>query len=119
MKGRVSDNTRIVHAVGNDFYLTELGMRKFDPVEPTSKYFTQPVSTAPSTAPSKFNLKQSPFGTDVQKYISFQDYSWSDNPTTVKVYVKLEGVGKLPTGNIRSKFGHREFELLVDDYCGK
>merc|ERR1712232_1227770 len=69
-----------------------------------------------------YNAKQSPFGTDITQYETITTYTWEDgghDGDTVKVLVPLEGVGKLTPGNIRSNFGVRQFELLVDGYNGK
>mmetsp|Transcript_95545 Transcript_95545/g.279406 ORF Transcript_95545/g.279406 Transcript_95545/m.279406 type:complete len:276 (-) Transcript_95545:82-909(-) len=80
----------------------------------------RPVEAPRAQATAGFNYKQSPFGTDIRGYESITSYTWEDhNDDTVKVLVPLDGVGKLPPEQIRSSFGVRSFELLVDDYNGK
>jgi hypothetical protein len=91
-----------------------------------------PTPAAPKREPLKlaptgdrtgvYNSKQSPFGTDISLYETITTYTWEDgghDGDTVKVLVPLDGVGKLPPGNIRAQFGVRHFELLVDGYNGK
>lgn len=67
----------------------------------------------------QFNPKQSPFGTDITGYETISTYTWEDHDNEVKVLVPLDGVGKLPPESVRSRFGVREFELLIDGYQGK
>jgi hypothetical protein len=57
----------------------------------------QPVSVAAVEIPKKPNKKQSPFGTDVTKYISITDYIFEGGhdrheKKDVKVHVKLPGI---------------------------
>eukprot|EP00397_Hematodinium_sp_SG-2012_P038242 GEMP01041568.1.p1 GENE.GEMP01041568.1~~GEMP01041568.1.p1 ORF type:complete len:239 (+),score=52.88 GEMP01041568.1:142-858(+) len=116
----VNDATIVEHATGSDFFLKAREYTSL-PAEPEpvyEKYITKPLPATPGEKP-KFNAKQSPFGTDIQKYESLTAYTWEDGALTVKAYVTLEGVGKLPPENIRSNFGRRQFELLVDNYGGK
>lgn len=69
---------------------------------------------------TKPNARQSPFGTDISKYETITEYSWEDHDSEwVKVFVPLEGIGKIPSRNIQAKFGVRQFELLIEDYQGK
>jgi len=71
-------------------------------------------------AASSFNTKQSPFGTNINGYETITSYTWEDHDdNTVKVLVPMDGVGKLPPSAVRSSFGERAFELLVDGYDGK
>jgi hypothetical protein len=83
----------------------------------------EPLKVAPTgDRTGIYNSKQSPFGTDISQYETITTYTWEDgghDGDTVKVLVPLEGVGKLPPGNIRTNFGVRQFELLVDGYNGK
>eukprot|EP00451_Oxyrrhis_marina_P002716 CAMPEP_0204273020 /NCGR_PEP_ID=MMETSP0468-20130131/22418_1 /ASSEMBLY_ACC=CAM_ASM_000383 /TAXON_ID=2969 /ORGANISM="Oxyrrhis marina" /LENGTH=266 /DNA_ID=CAMNT_0051248943 /DNA_START=18 /DNA_END=818 /DNA_ORIENTATION=+ len=66
------------------------------------------------------NRRQSPFGTDITVYTTVTNYSWEDHDDwTVKVYIPLEGVGKLPAGAVVSNFGLREFEVLIHGYNGQ
>lgn len=37
----------------------------------------------------------------------------------MKVLIPLDGVGKLEPSQVRSNFGERTFELLIDGYQGK
>lgn len=77
-----------------------------------------PLSNAPKS--KGFNSKQSPFGTDITGYETITTYTWEDHDgNIVKVLLPLEGVGKLPPGAVRSQFGERSFEVLVDGYYGK
>jgi len=81
-----------------------------------------PISTAnPASQGGHFNYKQSPFGTDITGYESIAKYSWEDQESEnqVKVMLPLDGVGKLPAGAVRSQFGLRCFEVLIDGYQGK
>jgi hypothetical protein len=79
----------------------------------------EPVSVAAPTA-TRFNNKQSPFGTDITGYETITSYTWEDhNDDTVKVLVPLDGVGRLPPEKVRARFSDRQFELLIDDYNGK
>jgi len=66
-----------------------------------------------------FNYKQSPFGTDITGYETISTYTWEDSDDTVKVLLPLEGVGKMAPEAIRSRFGPRCFELLIDGYNGR
>lgn len=81
----------------------------------------EPVrSAAPAAGATRFNAKQSPFGTNVNAYETITTYTWEDHDdNTVKVLVPLDGVGKLPAAAVRSNFGLRCFELLIDGYDGK
>merc|ERR1719240_2523720 len=85
--------------------------------------FAQPIKRDPiAAAPgsTRFNNKQSPFGTDITGYETITSYTWEDHDgDTVKVLVPLDGVGKLPASQVRSHFSDRQFELLVDGYNGK
>ncbi|CAD7967298.1 unnamed protein product [Amoebophrya sp. A25] len=66
------------------------------------------------------NKRQSPFGTDIEKYETLTSYSFSDyNSTTVKVFILLPGIGKIPPDQIKSNFGERSFEVLVHGYNKK
>ena len=67
----------------------------------------------------KFNPKQSPFGTDITKYETLDSYTWEDSDETVKVLVPMDGVGKLNPEQVRSQFGDRSFELLVEGLQGR
>jgi len=79
-----------------------------------------PIQAPPAAASKGFNTKQSPFGTNITEYETITSYTWEDHDgDTVKVLVPLDGVGKLPPEQVRSSFGVREFELLVDGYNGK
>lgn len=78
-----------------------------------------PVPQAPVAAAAKFNVKQSPFGTDITKYETLDSYTWEDAEETVKVLVPMEGVGKLLPTQVTSHFGERSFELLVDGLQGR
>lgn len=65
------------------------------------------------------NKRQSPFGTDIEKYESIQRYSFEDHSdTVVKVFIPLEGVGKLDPSQVTSSFGDRQFEVLIHGYDG-
>lgn len=78
-----------------------------------------PIKAAapPST---QFNYKQSPFGTDITGYETITTYTWEDHDgDTVKVLLPLEGVGKLPPEAVRSQYGPRAFEVLIDGYNGR
>lgn len=79
----------------------------------------QPVITPQAPGQTKFNNKQSPFGTDITGYETINKYTWEDHDDHVKVLVPLDGVGKLNASQIRSNFSTRQFELLVDGYGGK
>eukprot|EP00392_Amoebophrya_sp_AT5.2_P016809 g17105.t1 len=66
------------------------------------------------------NKRQSPFGTNIELYETITKYSFEDhNTTTVKVFLPLEGVGKIDHKNVESRFGERSFEVLIHDYKGK
>lgn len=90
---------------------------------------SKPQTFAPAEPPKKiqapvnskgYNTKQSPFGTDIVKYETITSYSWEDHDSdTVKVWIPLDGVGKLPKEDIEAKFGERQFELLIRNYQGK
>jgi len=77
----------------------------------------EPIRAPPAQGP--FNYKQSPFGTDITGYETIMAYTWEDHDDTVKVLLLLDGIGKLPPSAIRSQFGPRAFELLIDGYNGK
>jgi len=80
------------------------------------------ATPAPIQAPAGqkgFNFKQSPFGTEITGYETITTYNWEDHDNQVKVLLPLEGVGKLPPGAVRSQFGLRSFEVLIDGYNGK
>merc|ERR1719343_444669 len=73
-----------------------------------------------AAAAAGFNNKQSPFGTKITGYETITTYTWEDHDgDTVKVLLPLEGIGKLPPGAVRSQFGERAFEVLIDGYNGK
>lgn len=78
-----------------------------------------PLAAKPGGGKGAFNFKQSPFGTDITGYESITTYTWEDHDSTVKVLLPLEGVGRLPSGAVRSQFGLRSFEVLIDGYNGK
>ncbi|CAE7240753.1 PRIM1, partial [Symbiodinium natans] len=79
-----------------------------------------PVKVVAPSGPTKFNTKQSPFGTDITKFETLDSYTWEDNDgETVKVLVPLDGVGKLSPEKVRSHFGERSFELLVEGIGGR
>mmetsp|Transcript_36652 Transcript_36652/g.77897 ORF Transcript_36652/g.77897 Transcript_36652/m.77897 type:complete len:278 (-) Transcript_36652:27-860(-) len=78
-----------------------------------------PSASAVSSGVGHFNTKQSPFGTDITGYETITTYTWEDHASTVKVLLPLEGVGKLPADSVKSKFGLRSFEILVNGYEGK
>lgn len=79
-----------------------------------------PVKAPPLSTAAHYNTKQSPFGTDIAGYESVTTYTWEDNDGDfVKVLVPLEGVGKLLPERVRSNFGTRSFELLVEGLGGK
>lgn len=78
------------------------------------------VKQMPAAGSSRFNAKQSPFGTDIQQYETLTTYTWEDHDgDTVKVLVPLEGVGRLPPSQVKTQFGVRQFELLIEGYNGK
>jgi len=80
----------------------------------------EPLKVAATSGGTRFNAKQSPFGTDITQYETITSYTWEDHDgDTVKVLIPLDGVGKLPPNQVRSSFGVRQFELLVDNYDGK
>lgn len=80
----------------------------------------EPMKAKPAQGSARFNFKQSPFGTDITGYESISSYTWEDHDgDTVKVLLPLDGVGKLPPSAIRSQFGIREFEVLINGYNGK
>jgi len=81
----------------------------------------EPLKVAPpATASTKFNSKQSPFGTDITKYETLDSYTWEENDSDmVKVLVPLDGVGKLSPEKVRVHFGVRSFELLVEGIGGR
>mmetsp|Transcript_73969 Transcript_73969/g.128339 ORF Transcript_73969/g.128339 Transcript_73969/m.128339 type:complete len:278 (+) Transcript_73969:102-935(+) len=81
----------------------------------------QPLkASAAAAGSSKFNNRQSPFGTDITGYETITSYTWEDHSDdTVKVLIPLDGVGKLEKDKVRSSFGPRGFELLVEGYNGK
>lgn len=81
----------------------------------------EPIKNVVHTgAPTTFNAKQSPFGTNINQYETITSYTWEDhNDDTVKVLVPLDGVGKLKPSEVRSQFGERSFELLIENYNGK
>ncbi|CAL1153634.1 unnamed protein product [Cladocopium goreaui] len=68
---------------------------------------------------TKFNPKQSPFGTDITKYETLDSYTWEDSDKFVKVLVPMDGVGRLNPEQVHSRFGDRSFELLVEGLNGK
>mmetsp|Transcript_92743 Transcript_92743/g.262276 ORF Transcript_92743/g.262276 Transcript_92743/m.262276 type:complete len:265 (-) Transcript_92743:83-877(-) len=79
-----------------------------------------PAPTAAVAQPKSFNPKQSPFGTDITSYETISSYTWEDHDGgTVKVLLPLDGVGKLPPEQVRSRFDVRAFELLIDGYNGR
>lgn len=79
-----------------------------------------PIKAAPLSNAGHFNAKQSPFGTNIVGYESVTNYTWEDNDGDfVKVLVHLDGVGKLSPSQVRSNFGNRAFELLVEGLGGK
>ena len=92
-------------------------------------FISKPQVTVPQTKPepihipvenkTKFNPKQSPFGTDITKYETLDSYTWEDSDETVKVLVPMDGVGKLNPEQVQSRFGDRSFELLVEGLQGR
>lgn len=72
-----------------------------------------------TSKPARHNFKQSPFGTDITGYDTITTYTWEDHDDTVKVLLPLEGVGKLEPSQIRSQFGERCFEVLIEGWEGK
>ncbi|CAJ1442840.1 unnamed protein product, partial [Effrenium voratum] len=78
----------------------------------------EPIKVPVETS-TRFNPKQSPFGTDITKYETLSSYTWEDSDETVKVLVQMDGVGKLNPEQVRSSFGERSFELLVDGLQGR
>lgn len=80
----------------------------------------RPLGVAAAAGRGGFNYKQSPFGTDITGFETITTYTWEDHDDhTVKVLLPLEGVGKLPPSAVRSQFGERCFEVLIDGYNGK
>jgi len=78
----------------------------------------QPLVAGP--AAGRYNFKQSPFGTDIAGYETITTYTWEDHDdNTVKVLLPLDGIGKLPPSAVRSQFGERCFEVLIEGYNGK
>ncbi|CAE8638030.1 unnamed protein product, partial [Polarella glacialis] len=75
----------------------------------------KPIQAPSSAAGGKFNPKQSPFGTNISLYESITSFSWEDKDSdTVKVELSLDGIGKLSPEKVRSSFGERSFELLIE-----
>lgn len=97
------------------------GQRPLTSNPPASAMPAAPRNPVPQAkGPKVFNSKQSPFGTDITGYETITSYTWEDKDgDTVKVLVPLDGVGKLEPHQVRSAFGDRSFELLVDGLNGK
>jgi len=69
---------------------------------------------------SPHNSRQSPFGTNIEKYETLTKYSFEDaDDRRVKVFIPLDNVGKLEPENVTAQFGLRAFELLVHGLNGK
>lgn len=124
-KHPVKDSTVIGNAVGTDFVLKQVVVDKKvvpDNIHPDIKKAvvpSAPVTTNASDQRPKYNSRQSPFGTDIQSYVTLNEYTWEDSVGQVKVLVMLKDVGKLPKENFTCNFGPRQFELLIRGYNGK
>lgn len=124
-KHPMKDTSLLVNAVGTDFFLKQVKDKKEFPdnIHPDLKLHEvtttaeKPRAAASTGAPKpKYNSKQSPFGTDIQKYESITEYTWEDSTMQVKVLVFFKDIGNLPKENIVCHFGKRQFEVLINNY---
>jgi len=124
-KHPMKDSSLLINAVGTDFFLKQLKEKKEFPdnIHPNLQLLEvgttadKPKAKASTQGPKpKYNSRQSPFGTDIQKYDSITEYTYEDKTHEVKVFVFLKDIGKLPPEDIVCHFGRREFEVLVHNY---
>eukprot|EP00474_Spongospora_subterranea_P008980 CRZ09438.1 hypothetical protein [Spongospora subterranea] len=55
---------------------------------------------------------------DAKPATPINKYAWSDEGATVKIYVDVVNVGKLPSENVKSEFDARSFSVKITDAGG-
>eukprot|EP01101_Sappina_pedata_P012593 TRINITY_DN8712_c0_g1_i1.p1 TRINITY_DN8712_c0_g1~~TRINITY_DN8712_c0_g1_i1.p1 ORF type:complete len:159 (-),score=60.73 TRINITY_DN8712_c0_g1_i1:25-501(-) len=109
----MSDNQTVTHDENKVEESLEKGNKSY--------YFWSGSVKTDSVAPAEPKLlsKSIVENQETRPQVTLESYYWDEDSTVVKIYVPLEGVGKIAPANVTSKFHESSFELNIIDFNGK